>query len=144
MGVGWNVTPCGDIYNPPSRSNMSIFAIIEIVIMGVIAILCLMELFDFIENDKGGDDFIKFLVIVDDILIVVALCYIVIGLFFSFCGGSKLKMGILLFVAAGILAMIILILQINKGVGDEIWYKIFYLILILFLTFILFKQQARL
>ena len=144
MGAGWNVTPCGDIYNPPSRSNMSLWAIIELVIMGVVSILCLCELFDFIQHDKKSGDLVKFLIIVDDILIVCAICYIVAGLFFSYCGGSKLKIGILLFVGAGILAMVILVLQISKGVGDEIWYKIFQLLLYLLLTFILWKQQERL
>ena len=144
MGAGWNQTPCGDIYNPPSRSNMSFFAIIELVIMGVASIICLCELFDFIQHDKKGGDLIKFLVIIDDILIVCAICYIIAGLFFSYCGGSKLKIGILLFVGAGLLAMIILVMQIIKGVGDEIFYKIFQLLLYLFLTFILWKQQERL
>ena len=143
MGAGWNVTPCGDIYNPPSRSNMSIFAIIEIVIMFVVAILSLMELIDFIDHDRSTDT-IKFFVIIDDILIICAIVYVIMGLFFSYCGGSRLKIGILCFVAAGILAMVILVLQINEGAGDEIWMKILFLILFLFLTFILWKQQSRL
>ena len=123
---------------------MSIFAIIELVIMGVVSLICLVELFDFIAHDKGGGGLIKFLVIIDDILIVCAICYIIAGLFLSICGGGKLKIGILLFVGAGILAMVILVLQIIKGVGDEIWYKILQLILYLFLTFVLWKQQERL
>ena len=52
MGAGWNQTPCRDIYNPPSRSNVSIFAIIELVVTGVVAILSLVELIDFLDGDK--------------------------------------------------------------------------------------------
>ena len=142
MGVGWNVTPCGDIYNPPSRSNVSIFAIIEIVIMGVVAILSLVELFDFISGDKKSNDMIKMLIIIDDFVIVAAAAYIIVGLFFF--GGNKLRIGILCFIAAGILSMVILILQINEGVGDELLYSIFKFIIYLFLTFVLWKQFSRL
>ena len=108
MGVGWNVTPCGDIYNPPSRSNVSIFAIIEIVIMGVVAILSLIELVDYINGDKDCSGMIKTLVFIDDIVIVIAGVYVIIGLFFL--GGSKTRIGILCFIFAGILSMVILVL----------------------------------
>ena len=141
MGVGWNVTPCGDIYNPPSRSNVSIFAIIEIVIMGVVAILSLIELVDYINGDKDCSGMIKTLVFVDDIAIVIAGVYVIIGLFFL--GGSKTRIGILCFIFAGILSMVILVLQINEGVGDELLYSIFKFIIYLFLTFILWKQYSR-
>ena len=142
MGAGWNQTPCGDIYNPPSRSNLSIFAIIELVVMGVVAILSLVELFDFISGDKKSNDMIKMLIIIDDIVIVVAAAYLIVGLFFF--GGNKLRLGILCFIAAGILSMVILILQINEGVGDELLYSIFKFIIYLFLTFVLWKQFSRL
>ena len=145
MGAGWNQTPCGDIYNPPSRSNMSIFAIIELVIMGVIAVLSLVELLDFLSGDKDSNGMIQVLVIIDDIIIVAAVVYIIIGLFVSVCGGSKLKMGILCFIAAGILSMIILVLQISDGVkGKELLFSIFKFIIYLFLTFILWNQYTRL
>ena len=145
MGAGWNQTPCGDIYNPPSRSNMSIFAIIELVIMGVIAVLSLVELLDFLSGDKDSNGMIQVLVIIDDIIIVAAVVYIIIGLFVSVCGGRNLKMGILCFIAAGILSMIILVLQISDGVkGKELLFSIFKFIIYLFLTFILWNQYTRL
>ena len=136
-----NQTPCGDMYQPPSRSNMSIFAIIELVIMMVVAVLCFVEVVRFI-GDGQKFDYIKFFVLVDDILAVAALCYIVYGLFCGFAS-SKLKWGIMLFVFAAILAMVIIVLEINKGVGDKIFYKIFQFCIYLFLAWILWNQAAR-
>ena len=110
--------------------------------MGVVAILSLVELFDFISGDKKSNDMIKMLIIIDDFVIVAAAAYIIVGLFFF--GGNKLRIGILCFIAAGILSMVILILQINEGVGDELLYSIFKFIIYLFLTFVLWKQFSRL
>ena len=137
-----NQTPCGDMYQAPSRSNMSIFAIIELVIMMVVAVLCFVEVVRFIgDGQKFG--YIKFLVLVDDILVVAALCYIVYGLF---CGltYAKLRWGIMLFIFAAILAMVIIVLEINEGVGDKIFYKIFQFCIYLFLAWILWQQASRL
>ena len=137
-----NNTPCGDMYQPPSRSNMSIFAIIELIIMMVVAVLCFVEVVRFIgDGEKFG--YLKFLVLVDDILAVAALCYIVYGLF---CGitSTKLKLGIMLFALAAIVAMVIILLEINEGVGKKIFYKIFQFCIYLFLAWILWQQAARL
>ena len=41
---------CGDLDSPPSRHNMSLLAIIELVIMGVVGIMCLIELVDIISS----------------------------------------------------------------------------------------------
>ena len=137
-----NLTPCGDIYNPPSRNNMSLFAIIEVVIMGVIAILCLLEFIDCLGNFKNGYSTIQTLILIDDVIIVVAVCYLVYGLFFV-VSSRNIRIGILLFVLGGILAMVVIILQINNSTGKNILYKLFEFIIILFLTWVLWNQAAR-
>ena len=139
MCTGCNQTPCGDLYAPPSRNNLSLLAIIELVIMLVVAVLCAIELVHIFGNKL---DYIGILVLIDDIVIVAAICYIVYGLFCSFTG-NQMKIGILLFVVGGILAMVILVLQISKG-GQDILYKILQFILFLYLTWILWNQAARL
>ena len=141
MCTGCNQTPCGDLYDPPSRNNLSLLAIIELVVMLVVAILCAIELVTFF-NKGGSFDTIGTLMLIDDILIVAAVCYIISGLFCAF-SGNQMKIGILLFVVGGILAMVILVLQINKG-GQDIFYKILQFILLLYLTWILWNQAARL
>ena len=142
MCTGCNQTPCGDLYDPPSRNNLSLLAIIELVIMLVVAILCAIELVNTFTGSNSNFGTISILTLVDDILIVAAICYIISGLFCAF-SGNQMKIGILLFVVGGILAMVILVLQINKG-GQDIFYKILQFILLLYLTWILWNQAARL
>lgn len=136
-----NQTPCGDIYQPPSRANMSLFSIIEIVIMVVVAVLCLVELCDVLPNEKFRD-IIPFLIIIDDVLIVAAVCYLLYGLFFA-ASSRNIRIGIFLFIAGAVLAMVVIVLQINRS-SKDIWYKIFQFIILLFLTFILWQQASRL
>ena len=136
-----NQTPCGDMYQPPTRSNLSLFNIIELVIMLVVGILCAIELVDILQNIKKIQLY-GVLTLIDDILVVVALIYIVVGLF---CGLSnyQIKWGIFLFACAGILAMVIIVLEINGSSGKNVWIKILQFILYLFLTWILWNQAAR-
>ena len=140
MCTGINQTPCGDLYAPPSRNNLSLLAIIELVIMLVVAILCAIEIGNLF--GKSGLGTIGVLVLIDDIIIVAAICYIVYGLFCSFTG-YQLKIGIMLFAVGGILAMVILVLQITNN-KDDFFYKILQFILFLYLTWILWNQAARL
>ena len=140
MCTGINQTPCGDLYAPPSRNNLSLLAIIELVIMLVVAVLCAIEIGNLF--GKSGLGTIGVLVLIDDIIIVAAICYIVYGLFCSFTG-YQLKIGIMLFAVGGILAMVILVLQITNN-KDDFFYKILQFILFLYLTWILWNQAARL
>ena len=122
MGNCNSQTPCGDIYAPPSRANCSIFAIIELVIMGVVAVICFIELCDYLSSKSL--DTLNTLILIDDILIVVALCYLVYGFFCAF-GQNAIRIGIYLFAAGGILAMVIIVYQIFKSSNTKILYKIF-------------------
>ena len=71
----------------------------------------------------------------------IAVCYLLYGLFCA-VSSRNIKIGILLFVVGAVLAMVIIALQINQG-AKEIWFKIFQFIILLFLTFILWQQAAR-
>ena len=136
-----NQTACGDLYNPPSRNNMSLFAIVELVIMIVISILSLIELVDCLGKIKQGFGTIQMLVIIDDILIVAAVCYLIYGLFCSL-SARNIQIGILLFVIAGVLAMVIIVLKLNGSSGNVL-YQIMQFLILLFLTWILWNQAAR-
>ena len=143
MCNGLNQTPCGDLYAPPSRNNLSLLAIIELVIMFAVAILCALDLFDFFDHGGSLKTITGILTLIDDIIIVAAICYIIYGLFCAFTS-YQMKIGILLFVVGGILAMVVLILQIIYNTDNSILYKIFLFILFLYLTWILWNQAARL
>ncbi len=131
-------SPCGDIYSPPSRHNMSLFAILELVVMIVVGILCCIELFDLFKNDDM--DLIVFLVLLDDVLVVCALAYIIYGLFWS---TLKVRTGIYLFFAGAVLAMVIIVLELDRGT-KKVLYKIAQFFIFLFLSYFLWKQANRL
>ena len=141
MGFGFDhVTPCGDLYQPPSRTNMSFISIIQIVIMIVISIFSLYELVDIINKENFSTT--GTLALIDDIVIVAGICYLLYGLFCA-VSSRNIRIGILLFVVGAVLAMVIIIFEIQQGTR-EIWFKIFQFIVLLFLSFILWQQAARL
>jgi len=137
----WNITPCGDIYQPPSRSNMSLVSIIELVIMGVVAVYSAIQLSAIFSKSSKEIGFLDVLNIIVDILIIAAIIYIIIGLF-CMCGAEKIRMGIYLFALSGMLSMVLIIVDL-KG-GKDIFLKILYFIVILILTWILWNQASRL
>ena len=135
----------GNLDSPPSRHNMSLLAIIELVIMGVVGIMCLIELVDTINysNPKYWT-IIEYLKVVVDALIVIGLILILIGLF---CSPSQyqIRSGILCFCIGTIICIVITVLVImNKQNKDRLFYNICYIILLLFLACILWRQSGHL
>ncbi len=137
--------PCGDIDRPPSRSNNSLFAIIELVIMGVVGVLCLVDLVRLIQwmGDHKDWDVIEILRIIEYGLIVAGLVLIIIGIF---CSPSQyqIRTGILCFCVGTILAVVILVLLINDDrTNDTLVFNIFYMIFLIFLAYILWRQSSH-
>ena len=138
--------PCGDIDRPPSRSNNSLFAIIELVIMGVVGVLCLVDLVRLIQwmGDHKDWDVIEILRIIEYGLIVAGLVLIIIGIF---CSPSQyqIRTGILCFCVGTILAVVILVLLINDDrTSDTLFFNICYMIFLIFLAYILWRQSSHL
>ena len=139
---------CGDLDRPPSRQNMSLFAIIELVIMGVVGILCLIGLVDFIKalnKSSGSWDVITILRLIEYVLIVAGLVLIIIGLFCSI-SQYQIRTGIMCFAVGGILSIVITVLYITNSRTDEnnFFYNICYIILMIFLVWILWRQSGHL
>ena len=137
---------CGDINRPPSRGNMSLFAIIELVVMGVVGIVCLVDLYRLIEymNKDHDWDIIEILRVVEYCLIVAGLVFIIIGLF---CSPSQRQIytGVVCFLIGTILAIILTVLLIREDrTNDSLGYNICYIILLTFLAYILWKQSYHL
>lgn len=137
---------CGDINRPPSRGNMSLIAIIELVIMGVVGVVCLIDLYDLIKymNDDHDWKVFEILRVVEYCLIVAGLVFIIIGLF---CSPSQRQIytGIICFLIGTILAIILTVLVIKDDKGeDSLAYNICYIILLVFLAWILWKQSYHL
>ena len=138
---------CGDLDRPPSRQNMSLFTIIELVIMGVVGILCLIGLVDFIKalnKSSGSWDVITILRLIEYVLIVAGLCLIIIGLFCSI-SQYQIRTGIMCFAVGGIISIVITVMYITDSRYEEnFFYNICYIILMIFLVWILWRQSGHL
>ena len=135
--------PCGDLERPPSRSNMSIFAIIELVVMAVCGILALQQLID-IFNDKTTDlgNAWTLVTVIIDIVIVVGLVLVIIGLFFS-TSSNSIRSGILCFLFGAIASVVLIVYKIVKG--DRLTFQnLCFIILLIFLSYILWRQSGHL
>ena len=132
---------CGDMYRPPSRSNMSLFAIIEIVIMGVLGVICLVELINLFQSNASMNNVSTILRIIVDILIVVGLCLIIYGLFCAM-SPSPIRSGIICYLLAAIITLVVLVYCfINGGVT---FYQFVYAVFLLFLAYFLWIQSGHL
>ena len=136
---------CGDINRPPSRGNMSLIAIIELVVMGVVGIICLMDLYTMIdETEPKHWKLFEILRVVEYCLIVAGLVFIIIGLF---CSPSQRQIytGIICFLVGTILAIIITVLIIKDDKEkDSMAFNICYIILLTVLAWVLWKQSYHL
>ena len=133
---------CGDLERPPSRSNMSLWAIIELVAMGVCALFCLLQLIDLFKNNVNMNDVWTILTIVVDALIVIGLILVVYGLFCA--GPGIIRSGILCFVVGCIIELVILIYQIVDDRDSLTFYGFCYIVLLVVLAYLLWRQSGHL
>ncbi len=137
-------TPCGDLRLPPSRTNMSFFAIIELVILCVVGILCFVDLYECIDYSRDHDNdwgLIEYLKVADYVVIVVGLVFILIGLFCTF-SQSRIRTGILCFCFGAILACVIVVLVIKDDRDeDNFLFNICYMAFLVLLAWILWIQS---
>ena len=136
---------CGDLDRPPSRQNMSLIAIIELVVMLCVGIVCGLDLVDLFDVNRW--ELWEILRAVRDALCVVGLVLIIIGLFFSI-SQYQIRSGILCFCIGAILSVVIMVFMLldkntyysNKSKA----YCIFYIVLNVFLAWILWRQSGHL
>ena len=132
---------CGDLERPPSRSNMSLFAIIELVIMGVLAIICLVELINIFNSNQSMSNVFLILRIISDILIVVGLCLVVYGLFCAL-SPSPIRSGILCYLIAALISLVVIVYNFVENSITA--YQFFYAVFLLFLAYFLWRQSGHL
>ena len=130
---------CEFIYNPPSRSNMGLFQILELIIMGVCGILCGMGLYDLLRYDSKVSTYL-ILCIVADVFIVLGLVLVLWGLF---CGTSnQVRSGIICFVVGSIIFAVYIILFGIKEKETNI-YTIINVVALVLVSYILWIQASR-
>ena len=96
------VTQYDCIYQPPSRSSMGLFQILELIVMGVCGLLCAGNLIEIINSKSSANNVVLILTIVGDVLVVAGLVLVFIGLFCP-CQPSNLRTGIICFVVGSII-----------------------------------------
>ena len=129
-----------ECYQPPSKTSLGLFQIIELIIMGVCGILCAAELIDILNSDLKNETVYLILLIIADIFIVVGLVFIIWGLF---CGTSNnMRTGIICFVIGCLCLVIKTILLIVNGKAISAW-ELCHLILLIFISYVLWVQASR-
>ena len=142
MGCSCN-GPCGNLDMPPSRSNLSIFAIIELVVMGVVGVLCAVDLYYYFKDSRSWD-YLTLLKVIDCIIIVAGLVLIIVGLFCCI-GTYQIRTGIICFCVGCILAIIITVIILVKGYNkDSMIFNVCYIVLLVVLAYILWRQSNHL
>ena len=136
------VTQYDCIYQPPSRSSMGLFQILELIVMGVCGILCAGNLIECMNNKSSvNNNVVLILTIVGDIFVVAGLVLVFIGLFCP-CQPSNLRTGIICFVVGSIIFAVAILLPIFKG-GSVLVTQILQLILLILLAYVLWIQAGR-
>ena len=136
------VTQYDCIYQPPSRSSMGLFQIIELIIMGVCGILCASNLIEYFNKDAHQRVVAELvLLIIGNICVVAGLILVFVGLFCP-CQSTNLRTGIICFVVGAICFAISILLPIVQGKSTTVS-QIFQLILLIFLAYILWIQAGR-
>ena len=136
------ISGCESLYVPPSKTNIGLFQIIELILMGVCGILSGMSLFEaFRKNESNSLNEYSILCIVADVFIVAGLCLVLWGLF---CGTSgQVRSGIICFVVGSIIFAVYLVLAILGDKGANI-YTIVNLVVLIFISYILWIQAGKL
>ena len=137
------ISGCECLYVPPSRNNLTIWGIIELIIMAICGLLCAAELIEFF-NTEGHyrTSIVLILVIVADVFIVLGLCLIIFGLFCS-PSQSQIRSGIICFVVGAICFAVAIVYSAIQS-GDIYFIQILHVILLAFLAYILWVQAGRL
>ena len=131
---------CDFIYNPPSKTNMGLFQIIELVIMGVCGILCGMSLYDLLNKDSRVTAYL-ILFIVAYVFIFLVLVLFLWGLF---CGTSaQVSFGIICFVVGSILFAVYIVLFAVNHNGSINIYAVIDVVILIFVSYILWIQAGR-
>ena len=123
---------------PPSKSHMGVVQIIELVLMGIVGILCIT---DFIRQLTILISVWVVLAIICDVLFIAGLVYIIIGLFCNFTS-QKIKIGIYCFFGAIVIQIVFVIgsLATTRRLIDWLMNLVKALVMV-FLCWILWKQS---
>ena len=125
---------------PPSKSHMGVVQIIELVLMGIVGILCIT---DFIRQLTIHISVWIVLAIICDVLFIAGLIYIVIGLF---CNPTtnKIRVGIFCFIGGVVIQLVFVFFRLfSKGPLVDWLLNLIKAAILIFLCVILWRQSKN-
>ena len=125
---------------PPSKSHMGVVQIIELVLMGIVGILCIT---DFIKQLTTPISVWVVLAIICDVLFIAGLVYIIIGLF---CNPTtnKLRVGIYCFIGGVVIQLVFVFFRLfSKGDLIDWLLNLIKAVILIFLCVILWRQSKN-
>ena len=125
---------------PPSKSHMGVVQIIELVLMGIVGILCIT---DFIKQLTTTISVWVVLAIICDVLFIAGLVYIIIGLF---CNPTtnKLRVGIYCFIGGVVIQLVFVFFRLfSKGDLIDWLLNLVKAAILIFLCVILWRQSKN-
>ena len=125
---------------PPSKSHMGVVQIIELVLMGIVGILCIT---DFIRQLTIHISVWIVLAIICDVLFIAGLIYIVIGLF---CNPTtnKIRVGIFCFIGGVVIQPVFVFFSLfSKGHLADWLMNLVKAVVLIFLCVILWRQSKN-
>ncbi len=135
------------IDTPPSKENKSVFAITELAIIGIVFVICIVDIFrlvHYLKKDGNEWEVIDFLKVVQYILIFVGIILVLVGLLLSL-SEFIVKAGIMCFCIGSVIAFVILMLLIGKDRDkDNLVFNIIYLVVLFLLSLVLWRQSNSL
>ena len=132
---------CPELDKPPSRTNMGFLQIIELIIMGVVGILCFIDLYYMIKASSGTWTILGIIV---DGLIVGGLCCIIYGLFCN-TTNQKIRIGIYCFFAGTIIDIVCIVFFLIDSPGSvDVWLvNLIKAVILIFLAWVLWRQSKN-
>ncbi len=125
---------------PPSKSHMGVVQIIELVLMGIVGILCIT---DFIRQLTIHISVWIVLAIICDVLFIAGLIYIVIGLF---CNPTtnKIRVGIFCFIGGVVIQLVFVFFSLFSKAHLADWLmNLVKAVVLIFLCVILWRQSKN-
>lgn len=130
---------CGNMETPPSRGNVTIWGIVEIVVLAIVGLLCLFNFFDILRFGHLG--VWEIVGLVGNGLGVAGLIFVALGLFQS--NSAHIKIGITCFLVSIIISIVVLVFRILGG--EKLYFgMVATVVLYIFLAYILWKQSSHL
>ena len=129
---------CGDIDTPPSRQSITIWGLVEFIIMCIIGIFCLIDFFNVFYTEITVRSIIA---IVGDAFGIAGLVFIILGLWMSNSG--HFRTGILCFLVSIIITLVVIVWGLISGASFTLR-TLLVVVFDVFLAYVLWRQSAQL